>query len=127
MGCGCGCNGETLIFTCAGAAHSGQASNQAGIKLAQAGVGNLFCAAAVGASIPEKMERTRQAARRVVIDGCSDHCARKILENAGFKIDVHVDVTELGVEKKPAQPQTINDAKHITDHIAQRLANLKNH
>ena len=123
MGCSCESNGETLIFTCAGAAYSGQASNQAGVKLAQAGAGNLFCAAAVGANIPEKMERTRKAGRRVVIDGCSDHCARKILEKAGFTVDVHVDVTDLGVEKKPAQPQMINDAKKIADHIADRLAN----
>jgi uncharacterized metal-binding protein len=124
MGCNCGCNGETLIFTCAGAAHSGQAANQAGIKLAQAGAGNLFCVAAVGAGIPEKLERTRKAGRRIVIDGCSDHCARKILEKAGFTVDVHVDVTELGVEKKPAQPRMINDAKKIADHVTQRLANL---
>lgn len=90
--------------------------------MAQAGAGNLFCVAAVGAGIPEKLERTRKAERRVAIDGCGDHCARKILEAAGFTVDVHVDVTDLGVEKKPAQPQMINDAKKIADHVSQRLA-----
>ena len=68
-GCGCSSNGETLIFTCAGAAHSGQVANRAGIGLMQQVTGNLFCVAAVGAAIPDKMARARKAGKRVVIDG----------------------------------------------------------
>ena len=47
--------GETLVFTCCGAAYSGQVSNRAGVSLMQEGAGNLFCVAAVGAAIPDKM------------------------------------------------------------------------
>ncbi|MGD8452634.1 MAG: putative zinc-binding protein [Phycisphaerae bacterium] len=125
MGNGCGgsgCGGETLIFTCAGAAHSGQVANRAGIGLMQEGCGSLFCAAAVGADIPDKMSRARAAGKRVVIDGCEEHCARKILEKAGLAVDVHVDVTELGVEKKPAEPSLINDAKRVVTHMETLLA-----
>ena len=123
MSCGCSRsgNGETLIFTCAGAAHSGQVSNRAGVNLMQHGAGSLFCIAAVGADIPDKMARARQAGTRLVIDGCEDHCARKIMEKAGLSVDVHVDVTELGVEKKPAEPSLINDAKCVVDHVKQVL------
>ena len=78
--------GETLIFTCAGAAYSGQVANRAGVRLAQDGVGNLFCAAAVAAERPDKLARSRAAARRVVVDGCEDHCARRVLENAGLPV-----------------------------------------
>ena len=61
-GCGCGCDGgETLIFTCAGAAHSGQAANRAGVQAMQQGIGNLFCIAAVAADVPDKMARARKA------------------------------------------------------------------
>lgn len=112
-----------MVFTCAGAAHSGQVSNRAGVSLAQEGLGNLFCSAAVGAGIPEKLERARQAGRRIVIDGCADHCARKILAMAGLAVDLHVDVTQLGVEKKPAQPQLINDAKKVVEHVRGALMN----
>lgn len=121
--CGSEGGGETLVFTCAGAAHSGQVSNRAGVSLAQEGLGNLFCSAAVGAGIPEKLERARQAGRRIVIDGCADHCARKILAMAGLAVDLHVDVTQLGVEKKPAQPQLINDAKKVVEHVRGALMN----
>jgi uncharacterized metal-binding protein len=113
-----------LIFTCAGAAHSGQVSNRAGVNLMQEGLGNLFCIAAVGADIPDKMERARNAGKRVVIDGCDDHCARKIMEKAGLTVDLHVDVTELGVEKKPAEPSLINDAKRAVAHVRNALVQL---
>ncbi len=117
----CGNCGETLVFTCAGAAYSGQVSNRAGVNLMQEGVGNLFCAAAIGADIPEKMERGRRAAKRIAIDGCEDHCSRKILEKAGLPVNLHVDVTTLGIAKKPDKPEMINDAKKITSHIIQAL------
>ncbi|MBP7937204.1 MAG: putative zinc-binding protein [Phycisphaerae bacterium] len=117
-GCGCGSNGgETLIFTCAGAAHSGQAANRAGVQAMQQGIGNLFCIAAVAADIPDKMTRVRKAGKRIAIDGCSDHCCRKVLEKAGLTADVHVVATELGIEKKPAQPDMAGDASKIVDKI----------
>jgi uncharacterized metal-binding protein len=115
-------NGETLIFTCAGAAHSGQVANRAGIGLVQQGAGNLFCIAAVGAAIPDKMERARNAGKRMVIDGCEDHCARKIMERAGLPVEVHVDVTGLGIEKKPAEPQLISDSKRVVANVTEVLS-----
>jgi uncharacterized metal-binding protein len=116
-----GNGGETLIFTCAGAAHSGQVSNKAGVSLMQNGTGALFCIAAVGADVSDKMERARSAKRRVVIDGCEDHCALKIMERAGLPVDVHVDVTELGVEKRPDQPQLINDSRKVLAFLKPKL------
>ena len=117
-GCGCGCGGgETLIFTCAGAAHSGQVANRAGVQAAQQGVGSLLCIAAVAADIADKMERTRKAGRRMAIDGCSDHCCRKVLEKAGVAVDVHVVVTDLGIEKNPAMPHLVVDTKKVVDQV----------
>ena len=82
----------------------------------------MFCVAAVGADIPEKMERARAAGRRVVIDGCEDHCGSKIMQRAGLPVDLHVDVTTLGVEKKPAAPALTNDAKRVVEHVKTSLS-----
>jgi uncharacterized metal-binding protein len=117
MGCSCGITGETLIFTCAGAAHSGQVANRAGVQAMQQGVGSLFCIAAVAADIPDKMDRARKAGRRIVIDGCDDHCCRKVMEKTGLPVEVHVVTTDLGIEKKPAQPDMIGDAKKVVDKV----------
>ena len=113
--------GETLVFTCAGAAYSGQAANRAGVDLMKEGAGALFCAAAVAAGRPDKVDRTRKAARRVVIDGCDDACARQILEAAGISVDVHVDVTSLGIDKKPDTPHMLVDARRVVAAVKEHL------
>jgi uncharacterized metal-binding protein len=120
-GC-CSSGGEKLIFTCAGAAYSGQVANRAGVQLMEQGAGQLFCIAAVAAGIPQKMERARDAAVRIAIDGCEDHCVRKTLEKAGLKADLHVVVTDLGIEKKPAQPNLISDAKKVVEQAQAAIA-----
>ncbi len=121
-GCCCGGGGEALIFTCAGAAHSGQVANRAGVLAMQQGAGHLFCAAAVAADVPDKMDRARKAAKRIVIDGCADNCARKIIEKAGLSVDAHVVLTDIGIEKKPAQPDMIGDAKKAVDKVKAAVA-----
>ncbi len=122
-GC-CGGTGETLIFTCAGAAYSGQVANRSGVQLMEQGAGNLFCIAAVAAGIEQKLERARKAEGRIAIDGCEDHCTRKVLEKAGLAADVHVVLTDIGVEKKPAQPNMINDAKKVVETVKQKVGAL---
>ena len=116
-------NGETLIFTCAGAAHCGQVANSAALQLTRDGAGKIFCLAAVSASIPDKMKRARDAAVRVVIDGCDDHCARITMENANLPIDAYMVVTDNGVEKMPEQPRITADATRIADAVSARLGN----
>jgi len=116
-GCGCNSNGETLIYTCAGAAYSGQVANNAGVNLAKAGPGKLFCAAAVAAEIPAKLKRALGVSRSIVIDGCEDHCAKRIMEKAGVTVDLHVVVTDLGVSKAPKEPQMDADVKCVVDRV----------
>ena len=123
-GCCSGGGGETLIFTCAGASHVGQVANRAGVQLLQQGAGKLFCIAAVAAEVADKLERARNAGRRVAIDGCEDHCCRKVLQKAGLAVDVHVVVTDLGIEKQPAEPHLVVDTKKAVDQVASRLAGV---
>lgn len=115
-------NGETLIFTCAGAAHCGQVANQAALQLTRDGAGKIFCLAAVSASIPDKLKRAREAATRVVIDGCDDHCARITMEKARLPVDAYLVVTSAGVEKMPERPDLTADATHITEAVSAQLA-----
>jgi uncharacterized metal-binding protein len=121
-GCCDGVTGETLVFTCAGAAHCGQVANRAGVQLTQDRVGQLFCLAAMSAGIPEKVARARNAAVRVAIDGCEDHCARKTLDISALPVDVHLELTAVGIEKKPANPSILNDMHRAVGLIKAKLA-----
>jgi len=123
MGSCCGGNGkETLIFPCAGASHVGQVTNRAALDLTLKGKGKIFCLAAMSARIEEKLKRSRDAGRRIAIDGCEDHCARKALEFAGLPVDVHVVLTtDLGMAKKPESPNMIGDTKRVVEAVAGKL------
>lgn len=109
--------GETLLFPCAGAAHCGRVAYQAAFRLAGEGQGNVFCLAAVAAKIEDKLERTCAAARRVALDGCDDHCARKTLEGAAMPVDVHLVLTDIGIERKPEHPKVTDDAARVATHV----------
>lgn len=115
-------NEDILIFTCAGAAHAGQVANRAGVKLTEEAVGQLFCTAAVAARIADKLERTQKARNRVAIDGCEDHCCRRVLEDAGFSVDAHVVVTDLGIDKQSPDPHLLLDAIRVVVDVKKMLA-----
>ncbi len=117
MAQGPGANGETLIFTCAGAAYCGQLANRSGVQAATEGLGKLFCLAVVSARREEKMKRAIGAGRRVAIDGCDEDCARRTLELAGLPVDVHVRITDLGIEKQPAEPNWLIHTKRVVDKV----------
>ena len=117
-------NGETLIFTCAGAAHCGQVANNAALELTRGGAGTIYCLAAISASIPDKMKRAREAALRIVIDGCDDRCARITMEKAGLPVDAHLVVTDTGVEKMAAQPQIAADASRVSEAVTAQIAGI---
>lgn len=90
---------EVLIFPCSGGSNVGQIANDAAKKLTAQGVGNMYCLAGIGGHISGIIESTKAAKKIVVIDGCPVHCSKKTLEHTGFRPDVHVVVTELGIEK----------------------------
>jgi uncharacterized metal-binding protein len=47
----------------------------------------LFCTSAIAVGVPKHRKTTERAKRIIVVDGCYNKCATKILEKAGFKID----------------------------------------
>lgn len=122
MSTGCCENGEALIFTCAGAAYCGQLANRSGVQAMTEGMGKLFCLAAVSAQRDEKLQRARAAGRRIAIDGCDDDCARRTLEAASLPVDAHLRITDLGIEKQPAEPEWITHTKRVVDKLRQLLS-----
>lgn len=63
----------------------GELSDRVARKLAKDGKGSLFCTAVVGAKIPGKMDAPKKADEIIAIDGCGVLCAKKTLENSGYK------------------------------------------
>ena len=95
----CTCGGTNIyLFSCSGAADVGALSDRIARKLSKEGKGKMYCLAAVGANIPKKIAPLKSALGAVTIDGCSSLCAKKVLENAGFK-PVSYNLEDLGFPK----------------------------
>lgn len=87
-----------LIFPCSGGSDVGELSDRVGRKMAQCGQAKMYCLAGIGAHIPGMIESTKAATKLIAIDGCQVSCAKKLLENAGFKVNAF-NLKEMGFEK----------------------------
>ena len=89
---------QNAIFCCFGCMSSvgtltGMAVLEAYKKLDKEKNG-LFCISAIAAGVPKHRKTTEQAKRIIVVDGCYNKCATKILEKDGFKVDRSLNLTQ---------------------------------
>lgn len=112
---------EILIFACSGGSNVGQIANQAAVELTKESLGKLFCLAGIGGHVSGIVESTKAAKRLVAIDGCPVKCAQKTLEHSGFKPDVLVVVTDLGIEKASRPIFKEEDCRLIVDQVKEEL------
>jgi len=87
-----------FIFPCSGGSDVGALADRVGRKMAKCGQARMFCLAGVGAGIPGMIESVKAAKKTIAIDGCPVSCAKKVLENAGFK-PVAFNLKDMGFEK----------------------------
>ena len=101
--------GPTLIFACSGAADVGEISDRAARELSKNGAGAMFCLAGVGGRVEPIMKKTGSASKILAIDGCPLNCVKGTLKQAGFNEFIHLQITDLGLEKgkSPANEENI--------------------
>ena len=118
----CACaSAPKFIFPCSGASDVGGISDQAARQMAKDGTGKMYCLAGIGGRVDAIMANTQAAARILVIDGCSQECARKTMELAGFKQFEHLKLEAMGF-KKGETPLTPARIREVADKGAALLA-----
>lgn len=96
----CACSAAPkLIFPCSGAADVGAIADQAARQLTREGVGKMFCLVGIGGRVGGIMKTTESAEKILAIDGCPLNCAKNCLEQAGFTVFEHLNLTGLGLVK----------------------------
>jgi len=118
----CCCDAKSkLIYSCSGAADTGEIADQISRKLTKEGYGKMTCLASVGAHISGFVESAKGADENIVIDGCSVACAKKILEHIGVAPAKSYVLTEMGVEKGKT-PVTEKIVNAISNKIKKSLS-----
>ncbi len=73
----------------------------------------MFCLAGIGGRVSGIMKSTEAASSILAIDGCGLDCAKKSLEEAGFKKFNHLRLADLGFEKGKTEIDAESLAKVI--------------
>ncbi len=100
---------EVLFFPCSGGSNCGQIAHHAAVELHKAGRGRLFCLAGLGGHVKGLIESAKAAKVLAAIDGCPALCAKKTLDHAELPPQIHLVVTELGIEKKSGHLDFLED------------------
>jgi uncharacterized metal-binding protein len=79
-------------------------ADRAARNLTKEGTGKMYCLAGVGGKVSDIMAVTESASVILVVDGCSNDCAKKTLEQAGFRGVQHLRITDTGMEKGLSPP-----------------------
>jgi len=74
-------------------------ADRAARQLNRDGTGKMYCLAGVGGHVPAIVERTKTAAKIVVIDGCDIDCGKHCLLGADIQSFEHIRVTDFGMAK----------------------------
>ncbi len=101
-GCSCSCGvskGPRAIFSCSGSADVGELADRTARKLTERGKGKMFCLAGIGGKVSGIVKSTEAAISILAIDGCALDCARKTLQEAGFKRVNHIRLSDMGFDK----------------------------
>jgi len=118
----CGCSAAPkFVFPCSGASDVGGLSDQAARQMTKDGTGKMCCLAGIGGRVETILTNARGAAKLLAVDGCSQECARKTLELAGFTGFDHLKLEEMGF-KKGETPLTPERIRAVADRGAALLA-----
>jgi uncharacterized metal-binding protein len=106
---------EVLIFPCSGGSNVGQIANESAKDLTNLKKGKMYCLAGIGGHVNGIIESTREAKKIIAIDGCPVQCAKKTLAHSGFKPDVEIVCTKLGIKKDSDLNTQLNDVRTIVE------------
>jgi uncharacterized metal-binding protein len=90
-----------MVLACSGGSNVGQISNEVARKLTVENKAVMFCLAGLGGDVEPLVERTKEADRVLVIDGCPVACAKKTVERHGIEHE-WLELTDCGIEKTPS-------------------------
>jgi uncharacterized metal-binding protein len=89
---------NTLIFACSGLSNTGKLTMLAASSLAFRRP-DMYRAVAAQKGVDDAEDAKSEGFRILALDGCTDRCATKKLDEAGMQADIYMMITELGIEK----------------------------
>jgi uncharacterized metal-binding protein len=108
-----------IILACDGAASVGQVGHQVAVELTNSKeAARMCCITAIAAESKPHVDIAHRARKLIVINGCANRCASKVLERLDIPYDYETVIAKEGVEKVPTLDFDMADVKRIAEKIA---------
>ena len=104
---------ENVVWVCDGAANVGQIGHAVGVLLTNLDKARMCCTTAVAANSKPHLDIAEKAKKNIVMNGCGNRCASKVMEKAGKRIDYEIDISKY-LQKVPTLDIYQADVKKIT-------------
>jgi uncharacterized metal-binding protein len=110
---------ENIIWVCDGAANVGQIGHAIGVLLTNLDKARMCCTTAIAADSKPHLEIAKKAKKNIVINGCGNRCASKVMEKAGERVDYEFDISK-HLQKVPTLDIYEADVKKIAKIIIEK-------
>jgi uncharacterized metal-binding protein len=115
---------ENVIFSCYGGfSNTGITSALACLEVVkELGLEKVCvgCLSALPLGIEGVIKKTKAAKKVITVDGCGAQCAKKILENAGFKVTKSIVLErDIGMKKKALNEDIGGELKGVMEYISE--------
>lgn len=108
-----------IILACDGAASVGQVGHQVAVELTNSHeTARMCCITAVAAESKVHVDIARRAKKLIVINGCANRCASKVLERLNIPYGYEIVIAKEGVEKVATLDFDPADVQRIAEKIA---------
>lgn len=116
-----------IILACDGAASVGQVGHEVAVKLTKEQKdARMCCLSAVAAESKPHVKIARDAKRLIVINGCANRCASRILERLQIQPSYEITIAKEGVDKVPTLDFDEKDVTRIAAKIVSDLSSVPN-
>jgi uncharacterized metal-binding protein len=110
---------SVLIFPCSGASDVGELADRVARRMTRNGLGKMFCLTAISGHVQQYVDDTQAAKDIIIIDGCSNECAKKTLST------INVQKYELNLERigfsKGDSPATGININKVVNYIEAKI------
>jgi len=107
---------ENVVWVCDGAANVGQVGQAVGVLLTNLDKARMCCTVAIAAGSKPHLDIAGKAKKNIVVNGCENRCASKVLEKAGKKIHYEITISKY-LQKVPTLDIYMGDVKKISEII----------
>ena len=119
--------GLDIILACDGAASVGQVGHEVAVKLTREVEGaRMCCITAIAAKSKPHVGIAERARKLIVINGCQNECASKIIKRLNIEPSYELVIAKEGVNKKPTLDFDEEDVERISKKIVEEVSKIPN-